>query len=246
MFSVFKSKEPGHPIGGQFIRDIVFGANDGVVTSIGFLVGLTGAIAQSNLIVIGGTLTIIAGAASMALGNYLATKSEKEFYEAQSKVEEWEIEHKRDEEIAEVRTVFKNQGFNEEDVNKLTDHVINNRKLWLEILMRYELGMNQSNDDKHPVAAGIIMGLFYLIAGLPPLLPYMLVGTLFSNVYYALFAAIALALLVMVAIGTMRYILNRGNFGRTITETIIIGIIATLVGFLAGQFLNALGISATV
>lgn len=244
MLGFFKKDEPGHPIGGQFIRDIVFGANDGVVTAIGFLVGITGAVSDSKLIVIVGILQIIAGSASMALGNYLATKSEKEFYVAQSKVEEWEIEHKRDQEVAEVRNIFKAQGFTPEDVDKLTNNVVTNRKLWLEMLMRFELGMSQSNDDKHPTTAGIIMGFFYLLAGIPPLLPYLFVGTLIPNIHIALYVAIIMALLVMATIGTLRYILNRGNYGRTIVETLLIGIIATLIGFLAGEFISALGLEA--
>lgn len=243
MVSLFRSQEPSHPIGGQFIRDIVFGANDGVVTAIGFLVGITGVISDARLIVIVGILQIIAGSASIALGNYLATKSEKEFFDSQTNVEEWEIEHKRQQEIDEVRNIFKNQGFPEEEVQKLTTNVIANRKLWLDLLVRFEAGLSSSNDDKHPKAAGFIMGFFYLIAGIPPLLPYLLVGNMIPNVHVALYAAIIMALLVMVTIGTTRFILNRGNYGRTIAETIMIGIIASLVGFLAGELISAMGLT---
>lgn len=244
--SLLQSNEPSHPVGGHFIRDIVFGANDGVVTSIGFLVGLSSTLPQAHIVVIGGMLTIIAGAASMALGNYLATKSEKEYYQAQAQAESWEIEHKPEQEVKEVRQVFIDQGFLPDDVDKIASHIVENRKLWLDILMKYELGMIQTSDDKHPVRAGLIMGSFYLAAGIPPLIPYLLVGTIFPNVYTALFAAIAVALIVLIIIGTIRVYLNKSQWTRTIVETIIIGIMATLVGFLAGVFINALGIEPMV
>ena len=69
-------REPQHPASGNFLRDIVFGANDGVVTAIGFLVGISGTMVNQSTVIIAGTLTIVAGAASMALGNYLAVKSQ--------------------------------------------------------------------------------------------------------------------------------------------------------------------------
>lgn len=236
-------KEPNHPIGGDFIRDIVFGANDGVVTSIGFLVGLTGAVPEPKILVIGGILTIVAGSASMALGNYIGTKSEKEYYDAQRRNEEWEIDNKREDEIQEIRDIYKGYGFNDEDVEKLTQHIIADRKLWVDVMMREELGL-QPVGAKAPLIAAVVMGVTFLAGGIPPLLPYLFVGSVFPNVNAALFASVAISLLVMVAIGITRSFLNQSGYKKMITETVVIGIIATLIGFFAGQFIAALGISA--
>src|SRR3990172_6168835 len=116
-------REPQHPTSGQFLRDIVFGANDGVVTAIGFLVGFASSVANQSIIVIAGTLTIIAGAASMALGNYLAVKSQREHYDAMEKVEKWEIENKPEAEVDEIREIYTNYGFDKNSVETLTKKV---------------------------------------------------------------------------------------------------------------------------
>ena len=161
-------REPQHPTSGGFLRDIVFGANDGVVTAIGFLVGISGSVTDQSIVVIAGALTIIAGAASMALGNYLAVKSQKEFYDQMEKIERWEMDNKPDVERDEIREIYENYGFDRETVDLLTKKVTAHRELWLKVMMRDELGLVK---EESPRIAGILVGLFYLLGGVPPLLP---------------------------------------------------------------------------
>lgn len=179
-----EEKDSKNPIEGEFLREIVFGANDGVVTAIGFLVGISGAVTDQKLIVIAGVLTVIAGAASMALGNYLGVKSQNEFYQTR-KVE------------------------------------------------------NVSWVETNPVLAGTIMGISYLIAGFPPLLPFIFA----KPATRALIMSIIVSIVVMGLIGFIRWLLSKRNLGGKVTETIIIGIIAAGIGFLAGEALNFFGYS---
>lgn len=229
-------REPQHPTSGQFLRDMVFGANDGVVTAIGFLVGIAGTVANQTIIVIASVLTIIAGAASMALGNYLAVKSQREFYEAMEKVERWEMENKPEVERDEIAEIYTNMGFDRQAVEILTKKVTADRELWLKVMMRDELGLTR---EESPKLAGILIGLFYLAGGAPPILPFMLV----TPVARALLMSIFVSILVMTLIGVMRWWLNRGNFGTKIVETIVIGLVAAAIGFLAGEALTFFGIS---
>lgn len=229
-------REPEHPKSGEFLRDIVFGANDGVVTAIGFLVGIAGSVADQTIIVIAGVLTIVAGAASMALGNYLAVKSQKEHYDEMEKIEQWEIDNKRDAEVEEIREIYRNYGFDKEAVELLTKKVTSDRDLWLRVMMRDELGLVR---EEAPGAAGVIIGLVYLLGGIPPLLPFIFV----SPVSRALIMSIFTSLLVMSVIGFVRWWLNKGNLGSKVIETIIIGLLAAAVGFVAGEALRFFGIS---
>ncbi len=229
-------REPEHPTSGPFLRDMVFGANDGVVTAIGFLVGIAGTVADQAIIVIAGILTIIAGAASMALGNYLAVKSQKEHYEAMEKVERWEIEHKPEAEVEEIREIYRNFGFDKGEVELLTRKVTSDRELWLKVMMRDELGLTR---EESPSIAGILIGLFYLLGGIPPLLPFILV----EPVARALIMSLSVSVLVMVFIGTMRWWLNKGSLGSKVVETIIIGLLAAAIGFAAGEALRLFGIT---
>lgn len=229
-------REPEHPTSGQFLRDIVFGANDGVVTAIGFLVGFASSVSEQSVVVIAGALTIVAGAASMALGNYLAVKSQKEHYDAMEKIERWEMENKPEAEVEEIREIYKNYGFDEKTVEILTKKVTSDRELWLKVMMRDELGLMR---EESPAVAGVLIGFFYLLAGLPPLLPFVFLKPLSR----ALIASLLVAILVMGLIGFMRWFLNRGSLGSKIGETIVIGLLAAGIGFVAGWALTFLGIS---
>ncbi|OGD94152.1 hypothetical protein A2697_04760 [Candidatus Curtissbacteria bacterium RIFCSPHIGHO2_01_FULL_41_44] len=228
-------REPQHPASGQFLRDIVFGANDGVVTAIGFLVGIASSTANQSVIIIAGALTIVAGAASMALGNYLAVKSQDEHYEAMEKIELWEIENKPEAERQEIREIYTNMGFDKETVEVLTKKVTSDRELWLKVMMRDELGLTQ---EESPRIAGVLVCFFYLLGGIPPLLPFIFL----RPVNRALIASIFTSLVVMGLIGLMRWWLNKDGLGSKVVETIIIGLIAAGIGFLAGEVLNLLGI----
>ena len=117
-------REPQHPASGQFLRDIVFGANDGVVTAIGFLVGFASSVSNQSVVVIAGVLTIVAGAASMALGNFLAVKSQKEHYDTMEKVERWEMENKPEAEVEEIREIYTNYGFDKQSIEILTTRFV--------------------------------------------------------------------------------------------------------------------------
>ena len=232
-------REPQHPTSGQFLRDIVFGANDGVVTAIGFLVGISGSVTNQSIVVIAGVLTIIAGAASMALGNYLGVKSQKEFYEQMEKIERWEMDNKPDVERNEIREIYeKTYGFDKNTVDVLTKKVTSARELWLRGLMRVELGFSQQQKGQ-PVVSGVIIGFFYLLGGIPPLLPFIF----FQPLARALIMSIFVSVLVMAFIGMTRWWLNKGKMTSKIVETIVIGLIAAAIGFIAGEALRFFGIS---
>ena len=229
-------REPQHPKSGNFLRDMVFGANDGVVTAIGFLVGITGSVSEQNIVVIAGVLTIVAGAASMALGNYLAVKSQKEFYDAMEKIERWEMENKPEVERDEVREIYTNYGFDKQTVEILTKKVTSDKELWLRGMMRDELGLVR---EESPKISGVLIGLFYLAGGIPPLLPFIFLQPLAR----ALIASVFVSLLVMAFIGMLRWWLNKGRLATRVIETITIGLLAAVIGYVAGEALNFFGIS---
>ena len=229
-------REPQHPASGNFLRDIVFGANDGVVTAIGFLVGISGTMVNQSTVIIAGTLTIVAGAASMALGNYLAVKSQKEFYDSMEKIERWEMDNKPDVERDEIREIYTNMGFDKQTVETLTKKVTSDRELWLAVMMRDELGLVK---EESPKISGVLIGLFYLLGGIPPLLPFILLSPLSR----ALIASIFTSIVVMALIGTIRWWLNKGSLGSKVVETITIGLLAAAIGYAAGEALNFFGVS---
>ena len=100
----------GHRGKGVAIREVVFGANDGLVSNVALVAAVAGGTTDSKIIVLGGIAGLVAGAISMALGAYVSTKSEREFRDSEEARERWEIEHMRDQEIAETKRIFRLKG----------------------------------------------------------------------------------------------------------------------------------------
>ncbi|MBI3341616.1 VIT1/CCC1 transporter family protein [Candidatus Curtissbacteria bacterium] len=232
------AREPEHPNAGGFIRDIVFGANDGVVTAVGFLIGFAGAVSNQQTIIIAGVMQIIAGGASMALGNYLAVKSQREFHDQMERVERWEMENKPEKEKDEIREIYTDMGFDHETVEILTKKVTADKELWLKVMMRDELGFAQQ-ENENPIFSGLVIGFFFLLGGLPPLLPFIFI----HPVTLALMCSFVAAVLVKVLIGYVRWVLNKGSLSRNITETVLIGVTAAAIGLGSSLVLKALGIT---
>ncbi len=230
-------REPEHPNSGNFLRDIVFGANDGVVTAIGFLIGIASSVSRQEVIVIAGILEIIAGSASMALGNYLAVKSQKEYHLQMEKIERWEMENKPDQERKEVEEIYQEMGFAPSEVKLLTNKVTSDNELWLKVMMRDELGLTKE-ENENPIISGFVIGFFFLLGGIPPLLPFIFIHT----VTRALILSFIAAILVKIVIGFIRWVLNKGSLGRNVTETVLIGLIASLIGFISSEAIRFFGI----
>ena len=146
------------------------------------------------------------------------------------------MENKPEAEVEEIREIYTNYGFDKPTVEILTKKVTADRELWLKVMMRDEL---QLTKQESPGIAGVLIGFFYLLAGLPPLLPFIF----FKPLTRALVMSLIVAVLVMALIGSLRWFLNRGSYGSKVVETIVIGLTAAAIGFAAGWLLTFFGIS---
>lgn len=239
--SKIAEREPQHPSSGSFIRDIVFGANDGVVTAIGFIIGIASSVAHREVIVVAGVLEVVAGAASMALGNYLAVKSQKEYYDQMERIEKWEMVHKPEVEREEIREIYRDMGFDKEQVEVLTKKVTSDDKMWLDVMMREELGLTKQ-EAGNPVMSGIIIGFFFLAGGMLVIAPFIFLSPLTS----AMIGSFILGILVLVGIALVRWFLNKGSLSKKLVETIVIGVVAAMVGYVAGLILKLFGLNVTL
>src|SRR5437660_4224179 len=103
--------EEWHTPQGRLIREVVFGANDGLVTLIGFVAGVTGALSTTRPIILASEALIVAGSVSMGIGAYLSSKAQRDYFEHEIAREKWEIEHMPDMEVTEVREHYQAMGF---------------------------------------------------------------------------------------------------------------------------------------
>ena len=155
----------------EALRDIVIGMSDGLTVPFALAAGLSGAVDSTNIIVIAGIAEVAAGSIAMGLGGYLAGKTEQDHYNSEMKREYYEVENLRDREIEETKEFFANIGLSEGLQEKATEEIAQDKKRWVDFMMKYELGLEKP-DPKRATKSALNIGLSYVVGGLVPLSPY--------------------------------------------------------------------------
>lgn len=225
--------EDWHTPKGRAIREVIFGINDGLVTAIGFVAGVTVSMADVKAVLLAGLAEMVAGAISMFFGAYLSTKSQREFFDNEIKRETREIEEMPENEKEEIREIYTDMGFKADEVEMIVKRVTSDKKLWVRFMMREELGIIEETFDD-PLRVGAIMGISFAIGSLPPLIPYMVM----NNPMTALKVAILTSLIFLFGVGIGKTTVTKGNWVKSGIEVVIIGSIASGVGFVIGKIVS--------
>ena len=160
----------------DLLSDIVIGMSDGLTVPFALAAGLSGAVGEHvSLIWIAGIAEIAAGSIAMGLGGYLAGKTEQDHYKSELKREYWELEHKREVEVQEVRDVFLGWGLTSTTAEEATQEIIKDDKRWVDFMMKFELGLEEP-DPKRAHRSAFNIGLSYIVGGFIPLTPYFFVS----------------------------------------------------------------------
>jgi len=208
------------------VRDIVIGMSDGLTVPFALAAGLSGVGASTNIVVTAGLAEIAAGAIAMGLGGYLAAKTDLEHYLAERTREQRETERIPEEEEEEVAQVFRHYGLAEEQIGPLVAAIRSDPDRWVDFMMRFELGL-EPPDPVRARKSAFTIGLAYVIGGLIPLLPYMLL----EHIRAALTAS---ALITPATLFLFGYIKGRMTGilpWRSALQTVFIGGLAAAVAF---------------
>lgn len=223
------------------IEDFVYGATDGVVTTFAIVAGVVGASLSPSIVLILGFANLFADGFSMAIGNYLSTKSKIEYIERQRKKEEEEIQNSEYHKIQEIREIYSKKGFENDLLDKVIKVITSRKKVWLDIIMKEKIGSSNINGE-YPLYKAITTFIAFNVIGLIPLLPFILVFLIggYSSftientfIYSIIFTAIA-----FFVIGLIRgRVVNKSPIKIGI-NTLMIGGAAATVSFLIGNVLS--------
>lgn len=219
-----------HFLASATVRDVVIGMSDGLTVPFALAAGLTGATVGGGIIVTAGLAEIAAGAVAMGLGGYLAARTDAEHYRAEYRRELRETEETPDEERREVRLILTEQGLEREMADKVVEALARDRHRWVDFMMRFELGLEKPDSSRAPASA-LTIGASYIVGGLIPLLPYMLV----RDIGDALKASIMVTLLALAVFGGIKGWLTGSQALRSSLQTMVIGGIAGAVAFLIAR-----------
>ncbi|MEO6869143.1 MAG: VIT1/CCC1 transporter family protein [Ginsengibacter sp.] len=155
----------------ELLRDVVIGMSDGLTVPFALAAGLTGAVSNSSIIVIAGIAEIVAGSIAMGLGGYLAGRTEQDHYNSELKREYEEVEKVPEKEKDEVKEFFQKIGLSEELQTKASEEIAQDKKQWVDFMMKFELGLDEP-DPKRATKSALNIGISYAVGGIIPLSPY--------------------------------------------------------------------------
>jgi vacuolar iron transporter family protein len=214
------------------VRDVVIGMSDGLTVPFALAAGLSGALSNTRFIVIGGLAEIAAGSIAMGLGGYLAARGDAEHYDQEKEREYREIKEIPEEEMAEVSRVFQNYGLTTEESTPVVEALRKRPDAWVDFMMRFELGLEEPDPKRAVTSAATIAGS-YVVGGLIPLSPYIVLESAYRGLIFS--AVVTLAALAVFGFIKGRYTGARAL--RSAIQTMLIGGVAAGVAFALAKWI---------
>ncbi|MEQ1718743.1 MAG: VIT1/CCC1 transporter family protein [Hyphomicrobium sp.] len=218
--------------GGGSLRAAVFGANDGLVSNTCLVMGVAGAAVEPKMILVSGVAGLLAGAFSMAAGEYISMLSQREMFEHQIAQERAELERYPEEEAEELALIYAARGIPIEDARKIATRLIADKEKALDTLAREELGLNP-DDLGSPWGAAFYSFIAFAAGAILPLIPFLL-GATGNGIYIAS----ALSAVALFGVGAALSLFSGRNAVFGGARMLAIGAVAATATFFIGKFFN--------
>ncbi len=221
----------------EYLREIVYGGNDGIVTTFAVVAGFAGAsVAPSSspipmvTVLIFGLANLFADAFSMALGSFLSLRADQDVYRNEKSKEAHEIATDTESEFEETIEILRSKNFTRADATTMATLYRKNPSYWAEFMMKDELQMTNPESEKpHHIALATFFA--FIVFGFIPLSPY------FIPMHYNMFTlSIIFTVLALLLLGMVRAYVTQRTAWRAVTETLFVGGISASVAYFVGTF----------
>ncbi len=215
-----------HFTGTAVIRDIVIGMSDGLTVPFALAAGLSGIANSTAIVITGGLAEIAAGSISMGLGGYLAARSDAEHYARERETERLEVELIPAKEIEEVELVLTEYGLEKKQSSLVARALSKRPEAWIDFMMKFELGLEKPAPQR-ALKSALTISASYILGGLIPLAPYMLI----SNTGSALMYSVVFTLAALLIFGYIKARFTGTHPIRSALQTVLIGGLAAAAAF---------------
>jgi VIT1/CCC1 family predicted Fe2+/Mn2+ transporter len=223
--------------GGGTLRAAVFGVNDGLVSNLSLVMGFAGASADAKFVLLAGLSGLLAGAFSMATGEYVSMKAQRELLERQIELEKAELAVTPQEEVAELAMIYRAKGLPRLEAESIARQLTSDPDIALDALVREELGLDPSELGS-PMGAAIGSFIAFAIGAILPVLPFFFGA---SGLQIAL--SLAISGLALFSVGAILSIFTGRGFFFSGGRQLAIGGVAAVLTFALGSLI---GVSAGV
>ena len=221
----------------EYLREIVYGGNDGIVTTFAVVAGFAGAQTTPESmtvpivsVLLFGIANLFADGLSMSVGSFLSLRADQEVYAHEKSREAHEIKYDPENEFSETIEILRRKGFSVTDATTLATIYRKNPSYWTEFMMKDELNMTNP-ESENPLSIAVATFISFTIFGCIPLLPYIL--RLSGNHFSISLVCTAGALTLL---GLLRSIVARQSWVRGVLETLLLGGLSAGVAFAVGSF----------
>jgi vacuolar iron transporter family protein len=218
----------------EAVRDVVIGMSDGLTVPFALAAGLTGAIADTRLIITAGLAEIAAGAIAMGLGGYLAARSDAEHYYSELRREYREVAVVPDREAQEIVDVFLDYGVTAEECAPVIASFRQHPDDWVRFMMRFELGLEEPHPQRALRSAATI-AVSYVVGGAIPLSAYFVA----NNVQSALHWSVAITLSALAIFGWIKGRFTGASRVHSAVQTLLVGGVAAAAAFELAKLVSA-------
>ena len=222
-----------HFMARDLIRDIVIGMADGLTVPFALAAGLSGTVSNTHLVVIAGVAEIAAGSIAMGLGGYLAARTDVEHYLSELERERREIIELPDREREEVADILREWNIPEQTVTSAVDAISKNSDLWVNFMMKYELGLEEP-DPKRARNSSLTIGFSYILGGIIPLSPYMFILQPES----ALIVSVIVTLIALFVFGLIKGKFTGSKPIKSAGQTTLVGGLAAGIAFVIAKLIS--------
>lgn len=217
------------------IREAIFGAQDGLVSTLAVVSTVAGATSDRYAVLVAGIASGLAGIFSMAAGEYIGSKSQREIFDAQIADEREEVHERPGEAEAEVAYMFEEDGLPHDDALAVARVMAQHPEVLLKTMVEKELGLAVEEGGGSPFQGALVMGGAFALGTIPPILPHLFVtsGT-------AVIASVGATLAVLFGIGALKSRWTHRSWWASGFEILFLGAVAGVAGYFFGSILPIL------
>lgn len=222
-----------HRMGGNALRAAVLGANDGLVSNLSLVMGVAGAQLPGGTILVTGLAGLIAGACSMALGEWLSVQSSRELYSRQIAIEAYELEANPEAEERELTLIYQAKGLGEEQARQVASQIMRDKAGALDTLAREELGVDPKELGGSAWEAAIMSFLLFALGAIVPVSPYFFISGM-----WAVAASLAVSALGLFVVGAGITLMTGRSLLFSGMRQVLFGLVAAAFTYGVGRLIG--------